>query len=106
MRWWLAVILTFLPAAAIAQPVSTVEADQTIDLVRQGQIELLRQELRTKRAMAIVNANSLSSRPRIPPMKSTGMNTAASESVMDKIVNPISRPPFSAASIGVSPRSM
>ncbi len=58
MRWWLAVILTLLPAAVIAQPVSTVEADQTIDLVRQGQIELLRQELRSKRAMAIVNAEN------------------------------------------------
>ena len=57
-------------------------------------------------AMAIVTANSLSRRPRIPPMNSTGINTAASESVMERIVKPISRPPLSAASIGVSPCSM
>ncbi len=58
MRWQLALILTLLPLTARAQPVSTVEADQTIDLVRQGQIELLRQELQTHRAAAIVNAEN------------------------------------------------
>lgn len=58
MRWRLTVLLLLWPAIALAQPVSTVEADQTIDLVRQGQIDLLRQELRTKRAAAIVNAEN------------------------------------------------
>ena len=42
----------------------------------------------------------------IPPMKNTGKNTAASEIVMDKMVNPISREPLSAASITPSPISM
>ena len=32
----------------------------------------------------------------IPPMKNTGMNTAASERVMETMVNPISREPLSA----------
>ena len=50
--------------------------------------------------------NSCSSRPIIPPMNSTGMNTAASESVIDTIVKPISRDPLSAASIAPSPISM
>ncbi len=39
-------------------------------------------------------------------MKSTGMNTATSESVIERIVKPISREPSSAASNGVSPISM
>ena len=52
MRWKLGLIAWLLPAVALAQPVSTVEADQTIDLVRDGQIDLLRQELRTPRAAA------------------------------------------------------
>jgi hypothetical protein len=54
---------------------------------------------------AIVTANSLSSRPTSPPMKSTGMKTATSEAVIDRIVKPISRDPASAASIGVCPCS-
>ncbi len=58
MRWKLGLITWLLPAVALAQPVSTVEADQTIDLVRDGQIDLLRQELRTPRAAAIVNAEN------------------------------------------------
>ena len=59
----------------------------------------------TKIATPITTANSLSNRPRIPPMNSTGMNTAASEIVIETIVNPISREPFSAASIGDIPFS-
>ncbi len=58
MRWQLIPLLLLWPLVALAQPVSTVEADQTIDLVRQGQIDLLRQELRTPRAAAIVNAEN------------------------------------------------
>ena len=60
----------------------------------------------TRIATPMVTANSLSRRPRMPPMKSTGMKTAASEIVIEMMVKPISREPFSAASIGVSPFSM
>ena len=41
-------------------------------------------------ATQMVTANSLKSRPRMPPMNSTGMKTAASESVMETMVKPIS----------------
>jgi hypothetical protein len=58
MRWRLVLLLLLLPAIAHAQPVSTVEADQTIDLVREGRLDILRQELRTSRAAAIVNAEN------------------------------------------------
>ena len=57
-------------------------------------------------AAPIVTANSWKIRPRMPPMKRIGMNTATSESVMDTIVKPISRDPFSAALTGPSPISM
>src|SRR5437660_1877263 len=57
-------------------------------------------------ALVIVTANSRNSRPRMPLMKRTGMNTAASDTVIDTIVNPISFEPFSAASNGRSPCSM
>ena len=49
-------------------------------------------------AAQMVTANSLNSRPRIPPMNNTGMNTAASDRVMETIVNPISREPRNEAS--------
>ncbi len=42
----------------------------------------------------------------MPPMNSTGMNTAASDSVMETMVKPISRDPRKAACIGFSPCSM
>ena len=54
----------------------------------------------------MVTANSWNSRPTIPPMNSTGMNTAASERVMERIVNPTSRDPRSAAWSGRVPFSM
>ncbi len=57
-------------------------------------------------ARPIVTANSRNSRPTIPPMNSTGMNTAASDSVIEMIVNPISRDPSSAARNGDFPISM
>ena len=60
----------------------------------------------TRIATLIVTANSRNKRPRIPPMKSTGMNTATSEIVIDRIVKPISREPFSAASLTPSPNSI
>src|SRR5215469_6795668 len=60
----------------------------------------------TKMAAVMVTANSCSNRPRIPLMNSTGMNTAASESVIEMMVNPISLAPRYAASMAVSPDSM
>jgi hypothetical protein len=44
-------------------------------------------------ATMMVTPNSCRSRPRMPPMNSTGMNTAASESVIDTMVKPISFAP-------------
>src|SRR5260370_21524035 len=60
----------------------------------------------TRMATLIVIANSRNSRPRMPPRNSTGINTATSETVIDTIVKPISREPFKAASIALSPSSM
>ena len=51
----------------------------------------------TRTAVPIVTANSRNSRPTIPPMKRTGMKTAASDRVMDTIVKPTSCEPSSAA---------
>ena len=42
----------------------------------------------------------------MPPMKSTGMNTATSDSVIERIVKPISFDPSKAARIGALPISM
>ena len=47
----------------------------------------------TRMAAVMVTANSCSRRPRMPPMNSTGMNTATSDSVIDRIVKPISPDP-------------
>ncbi len=41
-----------------------------------------------------------------PPMKSSGMSTATSETVSETIVKPICSAPLSAASNGLSPASM
>ena len=57
-------------------------------------------------AVVIVTANSRNKRPRIPAMNRIGMNTAASEVVIVRIVKPISFEPLSAASSGASPASM
>ena len=62
--------------------------------------------IETSSATLIVMANSFSSRPTIPPMNSTGMNTATSEIVIDTIVKETWREPWKAASIGRSPSSM
>jgi len=59
----------------------------------------------TMTAAMIVTENSCSRRPTTPPMKKTGRNTAIRDSVIDRIVNPISRDPFIAASSGPSPDS-
>ena len=47
----------------------------------------------TRIATPMVTANSCSSRPTTPPMKRTGMNTAVSDIVIDRIVNEISFEP-------------
>ena len=57
-------------------------------------------------ATQMVTANSLNRRPSTPPMNSTGMNTAASDSVIETMVKPISPEPLSDASSGFSPISM
>ncbi len=57
-------------------------------------------------AIEMVTANSRNTRPTMPPIKRTGMNTAISEKVIDTMVKPISREPFSAASNGRIPPSM
>ena len=57
-------------------------------------------------ATPMVTANSCSNRPTTPPMNNTGMNTAASESVIDTMVKAISFEPSKAASIGGLPISM
>jgi len=62
--------------------------------------------LRSISATVIVTANSLKSLPSTPPRKSTGMNTAASDRVIETIVNPISPDPLSDASSGFSPNSI
>ena len=57
-------------------------------------------------ATEIVTANSRNTRPTMPPISSTGMNTAISENVIEMMVKPISRAPLSAASNGRMPPSM
>ena len=54
----------------------------------------------------MVTANSCSSRPMIPPMNNSGIKTAASDRVMERMVKPISLAPSIAACIGVLPISM
>ena len=60
----------------------------------------------TRMDAEIVTANSWKSRPSRPPMNSTGMKTATSEMVIDRIVKPISREPSRAASSAGLPISM
>ena len=57
----------------------------------------------TRIATVIVTANSRNTRPTTPLISSTGMNTATSEKVIDRIVKAISLEPFSAASNGFMP---
>jgi len=56
-------------------------------------------------AVVMVTANSRNSRPRMPPRNSTGMKTAASDTVMLRMVNPTSREPSSVARRGSAPAS-
>ena len=60
----------------------------------------------TTTAIVTVMANSRNSRPTMPPISSSGMNTAISEKLIETMVKPISPAPFSAASIGFMPSSM
>src|SRR5882762_6841701 len=60
----------------------------------------------TNMATLIVTANSRNNLPSIPPRNNTGIKTATNETVIDTIVNPISREPFRAASITASPNSI
>ena len=55
---------------------------------------------------ASVTANSRKRRPTTSPMKSSGISTAISETVSDRMVKPICSAPLRAASIGGSPSSM
>ncbi len=48
-------------------------------------------------ATPIVTANSCNNRPTMPPMNSSGIKTAARESVIERIVKPISPAPSIAA---------
>ncbi|MND09668.1 hypothetical protein D3C83_331860 [compost metagenome] len=57
-------------------------------------------------ATEIATANSRKTRPTMPPISSTGINTAISENVIEMMVKPISREPLSAASNGRMPPSM
>ena len=52
-----------------------------------------------------VSANSRNSRPMMPLISNSGMNTAISEQEIDSTVKPISREPLSAAVNGGSPCS-
>ena len=53
-----------------------------------------------------MTANSRNKRPTMSPMNSSGISTAISETVSDRIVKPICSAPLSAASSGLSPSSM
>ncbi len=58
----------------------------------------------TAMVIVMVTANSRNSRPMMPPISSSGMNTATSEMLMDRMVKPISPAPLSVASSGESAR--
>ena len=60
----------------------------------------------TSTAVVTVMANSRNRRPVMPPMKKTGMKTATSEIVIERMVKATWPPPLIAASIGGSPASM
>ena len=62
--------------------------------------------METTTATLSVMANSLNSRPTTPGMKSSGMNTATSETVRLTTVKPICFAPLKAATRGRSPSSI
>ena len=53
-----------------------------------------------------VTANSRNRRPTTSPMNSSGISTAISDTVSERMVKPICSAPFSAAWSGFSPCSM
>ena len=57
----------------------------------------------TAMVIVTVTANSRNSRPTMPPISSSGMNTATSEMLIERMVKPISPAPLSAASSGDRP---
>ena len=69
-------------------------------------VRLIEMKPDTRMATLIVTANSCSSRPTTPPMKSTGMNTAMRARVIARIVNATSCEPSYAARMGDLPISM
>ena len=74
---------------------------------REHSIGVSDSEMNTEIAMAIVTvtANSRKMRPTMPPISSSGMNTATSDTAIVTIVPPISPAPASAASKGFCPFS-
>ena len=60
----------------------------------------------TAMVMDTVTANSRNSRPTMPPISSSGMNTATSDRLIDSTVKPTSRAPRIAASNRGMPSSM
>ena len=59
--------------------------------------------IETTMAVERVTANSRKRRPTMPPIIRRGMNTAMSETLMEKTVKPISWAPLRAASTGLMP---
>jgi hypothetical protein len=59
----------------------------------------------TTMAAVTVMANSRNSRPIMPPISKSGMNTAISEMLIESTVKPISLAPLSAAAIADVPVS-
>ena len=53
-----------------------------------------------------VTANSRNSRPTMPPIKRIGINTAMSETLIERTVNPTSPAPMIAACVRDTPDSM
>ena len=69
-------------------------------------VRLSESSAETPIAVASVTANSRKRRPMTPLMKRRGMSTATSETVSERMVNPICFAPLIAASKGRSPSSM
>ena len=84
---YLAAIVDSTSEAIIGDSVKAISADSTT-------------------ATVTVTPNSRNRRPTMPPMKSSGINTAISETVIDTIVKPISADPSSAACLRSFPSSM
>jgi hypothetical protein len=73
-----------------AQIIGVTDSDTTVD---------------TAIANASVTENSRNSRPTMPPMNSSGMNAAISDTLIEITVNPIWRAPWMVARSGEAPAS-